>query len=59
MTTTSELNTLNHNAYSAINEIRSQNERVELNSSIHKKLIKTMDFEKIRIKIFYITKLTC
>ena len=43
MTTTSELNALDHCIYSAINRIRGQNNR----NSVHKEIIKTIDFEKI------------
>ena len=46
MTTTSELNALDHCIYSAINRIRNQNKRADRNS-VHKEIIKTIDFEKI------------
>ena len=46
MTTTSELNALDHRIYSAINRIRGQNKRADRNS-VHKEIIKTIDFEKI------------
>ena len=46
MTTTSELNALDHCIYSAINRIRGQNNRADRNS-VHKEIIKTIDFEKI------------
>ena len=46
MTTTSELNALDHCIYSAINRIRGQNRRADRNS-VHKDIIKTIDFEKI------------
>ena len=46
MTTTSELNALDHCVYSAINRIRGQNKRADRNS-VHKEIIKTTDFEKI------------
>ena len=46
MTTTSELNALDHSIYSAINRIRGQNKRADLNS-VHKEIIKTITFEKI------------
>ena len=46
MTTTSELNALDHSIYSAINRIRVQNKRADRNS-VHKEIIKTTDFEKI------------
>ena len=39
MTTTSELNALDHSIYSAINRIRSQNKRADRNS-VHKEIIK-------------------
>ena len=45
MTTTSELNALDHCIYSAINRIRGQNKRADRNG-VHKE-IKTIDFEKI------------
>ena len=46
MTTTSELNALDHCIYSAINRIRGQNKRADRNG-VHKEIIKTIDFEKI------------
>ena len=46
MTTTSELNTLDHCIYSVINRIRGQNKRADRNS-VHKEIIKTIGFEKI------------
>ena len=46
MTTTSKLNALDHSIYSAINSIRGQNKRADRNS-VHKEIIKTIDFEKI------------
>ena len=46
MTTTSELNALDHCIYSVIDRIRSQNKRADRNS-VHKEIIKTIDFEKI------------
>ena len=46
MTTTSELNALDHCIYSVIDRIRGQNKRVDRNS-VHKEIIKTIDFEKI------------
>ena len=46
MTTTSELNALDHSIYSAIKRIRGQNKPADLNS-VHKEIIKTIDFEKI------------
>ena len=46
MTTTSELNALDHCIYSAINRIIGQNRRADRNS-VHKDIIKTIDFEKI------------
>ena len=45
MTTTSELNALDHSIYSAINRIRGQNKAADSNSVL-KKIIKTIDFEK-------------
>ena len=53
MTTTSELNALDHCIhciYSAIDRIRGQNKRADRNS-VHKEILKTIDFEKIS-KIF-------
>ena len=46
MTTTSELSALDHTIYSAINRIRGQNKHADRNS-VHKEIIKTIDFEKI------------
>ena len=46
MTTTSELNALDHCIYSVIDKIRGQNKRADRNS-VHKEIIKTIDFEKI------------
>ena len=46
MTTTSELNALDHCIYSVIDRIRGQNKRADRNS-VHKEIIKTIDFEKI------------
>ena len=46
MTTTSELNALDHCIYSVIGRIRGQNKRADRNS-VHKEIIKTIDFEKI------------
>ena len=46
MTTTSELNALDHCIYSVIARIRGKNKRVHRNS-VHKEIIKTIDFEKI------------
>ena len=46
MTTTSVLNALDHSIYLAINRIRGQNKRADRNS-VHKEIIKTIDFEKI------------
>ena len=46
MTTTSELNALDHRIYLAINRIRGQNKRTDRNS-VHKEIIKTIDFVKI------------
>ena len=43
MTATSELNTLDHSTYSAMNRIRGQNKRVDRNS-VHKENIKIIDF---------------
>ena len=57
MTTTSELNALDHCIYSVIDRIRGQNKRADRNS-VHKEIIKTTDFEKIS-KSFLDTKLTC
>ena len=48
MTTTSELNALDHSIYSAINKIRGQNKPADCNSVL-KKIIKTIDFEKIKM----------
>ena len=48
MTTTSELNALDHSIYSAINRIRGQNKAADSNSVL-KKIIKTIDFEKIKM----------
>ena len=46
MTTTSELNALDHRIYLAINRIRGQNKRTDRNS-VHKEIIKTIYFVKI------------
>ena len=46
MTTTSELNALDHCIYTVINRIRGQNKRTDRNS-VHKEITKTIDFEKI------------
>ena len=46
MTDTSELNALDHCIYSVINRIRGQNKHADRNS-VHKEIIKTIDFEKI------------
>ena len=46
MTSTSELNALDHSIYSAIKRIRGQNKLPDFNS-VHKEIIKTIDFEKI------------
>ena len=46
MATSSELNALCHSIYSAINIIRGQNKRADRNS-VHKEIIKTINFEKI------------
>ena len=46
MATSSELNALYHSIYSAINIIRGQNKRADRNS-VHKEIIKTINFEKI------------
>ena len=46
MATSSELNALHHSIYSAINIIRGQNKRADRNS-VHKEIIKTINFEKI------------
>ena len=51
MTTTSELNALDHWIYSAINRIKGQNKRADTNS-VHKEIIKTIDFEKNISKSF-------
>ena len=50
MTTTSELNALDHSIYSAINRIRGQNERADHNN-VYKEIIRTVGFQKIS-KIF-------
>ena len=46
MTTTSELNALDHHIYLAINRIKGQNKRTDRNS-VQKEILKTIDFEKI------------
>ena len=46
MATTSELNALDHCIYSVIDRIRGQNKRAD-RKSVHKEIIKTIDFEKI------------
>ena len=57
MKTTSELNTLDHCIYSVINRIRGQNKHADHNS-VHKEIIKTIDFEKIS-KSFLDDRITC